>query len=181
MLRAVIKGYFISSTKGNQYPQRCKSASVCMRSISRIHSRWKKDHPNVRPIQNKWTKALHPITGVCLFPSLSKYTYAQMHIHLVNMTGWQTVSHTSTVLEKISLSPLSLPRRKSSFLWSLYSEGLREERRKWQTEWQTDRRRGGGRRGEERRRGGCRRDERRRRESRWEAVRRFVHSPAVPG
>lgn len=54
------------------------------------------------------------------------------------------MSHTSTVFEKISLSPLSLLHRKSSFLWSLYSAGLREERRKCQT----DRRRGGGRRGE---------------------------------
>ena len=42
----VLKGYFISSTKGNQYPQHCKGAYVCTLSISHKHSRWKKDHPD---------------------------------------------------------------------------------------------------------------------------------------
>lgn len=36
------------------------------------------------------------------------------------------MSHVSRAFEKISLSPLFLLHRKSSFLWSLYSEGLQK-------------------------------------------------------
>lgn len=39
------------------------------------------------------------------------------------------MSHVSRAFEKISLSPLFLLHRKSSFLWSLYSQGLRERKR----------------------------------------------------
>lgn len=62
------------------------------------------------------------------------------------------MSHVSRAFEKISLSPLFLLHRKSSFLWSLYSEGLRKRERGGRSDRQSDRQtEGEGEAGEEKR------------------------------
>lgn len=67
------------------------------------------------------------------------------------------MSHVSRVFEKISLSPLFLLHRKSSFLWSLYSEGLRKRGGGEVTDRVTDRQKA---RGRQERKKENRRDER---------------------